>query len=189
MHARGGALLDRRSPASRRPEDHRPLMPAPKCPLDSLKTRRCITGFGMKRQWQLCMSALVLVAGLESQSAAQDGASIRAETAQQVDTVFAAWDNTRSPGCALGVSQSGNVVYSRGYGMSNLEYDVAITPDSIFQVGSISKQFTAFAIGLLASDGSALGTVTFVRAPSGATTGLTITMGGVRRLSFTRVEK
>jgi CubicO group peptidase (beta-lactamase class C family) len=37
--------------------------------------------------------------------------------------------------------------------MSNLEYDVAITPDSIFQAGSISKQFTAFAIALLASEG------------------------------------
>src|SRR5262245_39088699 len=75
------------------------------------------------------------------------------ETARRIDGVFAAWDSTTSPGGALGVSRDGAIVYSRGYGMANLEYDIAISPGSIFHVASISKQFTAFAVALLASDG------------------------------------
>jgi CubicO group peptidase (beta-lactamase class C family) len=79
--------------------------------------------------------------------------SITPELAQRIDSVFAQWDNARSPGCALGVGRNGAVVYSRGYGMANLEHDVPIATGSVFNVGSISKQFTAFSIGLLASDG------------------------------------
>jgi CubicO group peptidase (beta-lactamase class C family) len=72
---------------------------------------------------------------------------------KEIDAVFAKWDNTRSPGCAVAVSRSGQIVFARGYGMSNLEHDVPITPDSIFHVASISKQFTAACVQLLALDG------------------------------------
>lgn len=71
----------------------------------------------------------------------------------QVDAVFARWDHTNTPGCALGVSQNGRTVYERGYGMAELQYGLAITPQSIFHVASISKQFTAFSVALLAQDG------------------------------------
>lgn len=72
---------------------------------------------------------------------------------KQIDGVFAQWDNTRSPGCVVGVSRGGQVVFARGYGMSNLEHDVPNTPNSIFHVASISKQFTAAAVALLVADG------------------------------------
>jgi CubicO group peptidase (beta-lactamase class C family) len=71
----------------------------------------------------------------------------------QVDALFAPWSGTTTPGCAVAVSRDGALDYARGYGMGSLEYDVAITPESIFHVASVSKQFTAFAIGLLAQDG------------------------------------
>jgi CubicO group peptidase (beta-lactamase class C family) len=51
------------------------------------------------------------------------------------------------------VSRDGQVIYENGYGMANLELDVPITPASIFHVASVSKQFTAMAIALLARDG------------------------------------
>lgn len=70
-----------------------------------------------------------------------------------VNRVFAAWSNTDGPGCAVGVSRDGNVVYQNGYGMANLELDVPITAASIFHVASVSKQFTAMAVMLLARDG------------------------------------
>jgi CubicO group peptidase (beta-lactamase class C family) len=70
-----------------------------------------------------------------------------------VDAVFARWNHTDTPGCALGISQDGRIVYERGYGMSELQYGLAITPQSIFHVASISKQFTAFSAALLAQDG------------------------------------
>ncbi|HJV40549.1 serine hydrolase domain-containing protein [Caulobacter sp.] len=71
----------------------------------------------------------------------------------RIDALFAAWDGQDTPGCAVGVSRDGVLDYARGYGMSNLEFDVPITPGSVFHVASISKQFTAFSIGLLAQDG------------------------------------
>lgn len=71
----------------------------------------------------------------------------------QVDRVFTAWDHTDTPGCALGISDRGRQVYARGYGMSDLQHGLAITPASIFHVASVSKQFAAYSVGLLADDG------------------------------------
>lgn len=70
----------------------------------------------------------------------------------RVDAVFAAWDKPDSPGVALAVVREGQVVYSRGYGSAHLEYDVPITPRTVFHAASVSKQFTAFAIQLLAQE-------------------------------------
>ena len=71
----------------------------------------------------------------------------------KVDAVFHDYDRSDSPGCALGVYRDGRIVYERGYGMANLELGVANSPQSVFDIGSTSKQFTAFAIHLLARDG------------------------------------
>lgn len=75
-----------------------------------------------------------------------------AESAK-VDALFAEWNAPDSPGCALGVSRGGEIVYERGYGMANLELGVPITPASVFPAASISKQFTAMSILLLAERG------------------------------------
>jgi len=74
--------------------------------------------------------------------------------ARRVDRVFAAYDRTDSPGCAVGIYRNGAIRYARGYGMANLELGIAISPRTIFDLGSTSKQFTAFAIALLARDGA-----------------------------------
>ena len=71
----------------------------------------------------------------------------------QVDEIFVDRDSPDSPGCAVSVMEDGAIVYKRGYGMANLEYGVPITPSSIFHVASVSKQFTVFAVLLLAEEG------------------------------------
>ena len=71
----------------------------------------------------------------------------------RVDRIFAQWDQPNSPGCALAVMRDGQIIYQRGYGQATLEYDAPITPATIFHVASVSKQFTAFAITLLAQEG------------------------------------
>lgn len=71
----------------------------------------------------------------------------------RVDAVFHEYDRSDSPGCALGVYRDGKIVYERGYGMANLELGIANSPQSAFDIGSTSKQFTAFSIHLLARDG------------------------------------
>lgn len=57
------------------------------------------------------------------------------------------------PGAALAVVKDGKVIYSKGYGYANLEYGVENTPSTIFHIASVSKQFTAFAIAMLADQG------------------------------------
>ena len=75
------------------------------------------------------------------------------QTTEGIDEVFARFDDTRSPGCALGVIQGGELVFARGYGMANLEHGVPLTPRSVFRTGSVGKQFTASTVALLALDG------------------------------------
>src|SRR2546426_9382565 len=70
----------------------------------------------------------------------------------QVDQVFAKWTST-SPGCAVGVAVDGRPALTKAYGMADLEHDAKNTPDTIFEAGSVSKQFTAAAVLLLAKDG------------------------------------
>jgi CubicO group peptidase (beta-lactamase class C family) len=76
-----------------------------------------------------------------------------ADRRAQVDALFAEYQRTDSPGCALGVFHQGEIEYARGYGMANLELGAAITPSTVFDIGSTSKQFTAFAVLLLEQDG------------------------------------
>ncbi len=70
-----------------------------------------------------------------------------------VDAIFLSVDRRGSPGCALSIMRSGEIVYKQGYGEANLEYDIPIEPSSIFHVASVSKQFTALAVALLAAEG------------------------------------
>ena len=69
-----------------------------------------------------------------------------------VDALFAEWTR-ESPGCAVGVSEDGRIVLERAYGMADLEHAVPNRADTIFEAGSVSKQFTAAAVLLLAHDG------------------------------------
>src|SRR5687768_150369 len=73
--------------------------------------------------------------------------------AAAVDRIFAALDKPGSPGCALGVVRDGRIIYERGYGTADLEWDEPITPTTVFNIGSVSKQFVAAAIVVLAEQG------------------------------------
>lgn len=66
-----------------------------------------------------------------------------------VDAIFAQWDKPTSPGLALAIIQDGKIVYEKGYGMASLAEKRPITPDTVFYIGSVSKQFTAASIALL----------------------------------------
>ena len=70
----------------------------------------------------------------------------------EVDRVFAKW-TASTPGCAVGVAVGGTSVLTKAYGMADLEHGVANTADTIFEAGSVSKQFTAAAVLLLVEEG------------------------------------
>ena len=92
--------------------------------------------------------ATVLLAGL-----ALRGQNISPEISAKVDRVFDKWNKPDSPGCALGIYKDGHIAYKHGYGMANLNDDVSITSQTVFHVASMSKQFTAASILLLAQQG------------------------------------
>ena len=72
----------------------------------------------------------------------------------QVDALFAEWNRPDSPGCGVAaVSRNGSIGFERGYGMANVEQAVPISPSTVFDVASISKQFTAMSVMLLAERG------------------------------------
>ncbi len=73
--------------------------------------------------------------------------------AARVDKLFAQWDKPNSPGAMLGIIRGGKVIYERGYGTADLEHNVSISPATVFNIASTSKQFTAMSILLLARQG------------------------------------
>ncbi|HWO23134.1 MAG TPA: serine hydrolase domain-containing protein [Kofleriaceae bacterium] len=88
--------------------------------------------------------------GLRGADAQQIDAKI---DAKKIDAVMKDWTHKDGPGCAVAVVVRGKVVHAKGYGMADLERDVPITPDTVFDIASTSKQLTAAVILLLAADG------------------------------------
>lgn len=74
-------------------------------------------------------------------------------TNDKVDSIFERYTKSGSPGCALAVMKDGEIVYQQGYGLANLEHNLPILPSTVFNIGSMAKQFTAFAIALLEDEG------------------------------------
>ena len=68
-----------------------------------------------------------------------------------IDNLFG--DRNLKPGCAVGVIEDGKYIHKRGYGFANLEHEVKIDEDTIFRIGSVSKQFTTMAIAILEEKG------------------------------------
>ena len=84
--------------------------------------------------------------------------AVRDVAAEDIDALFQEMDGDDRPGCSLAVLHDGKPVYTRGFGMANLEHGIPNSPDSLFRIASTSKQFTAASVllaeeqGLLARD-------------------------------------
>ena len=95
---------------------------------------------------RLLLASIALPACLTAQAPALDLTPL-------VNRVFSRWDSTAGPGCAVGIDRPGAPRFTRAFGEADLEYDIPNKPETIFEAGSISKQFTAAATVLLALDG------------------------------------
>lgn len=100
----------------------------------------------------LVPAAFVLVACAASPAAG--AAQVDPAIAARVDDIFEQWSTETSPGCAVGVTQNGETLLERAYGMADLEWGIPNTPETIFEGGSVSKQFAAAAVNLLVLDGT-----------------------------------
>lgn len=70
----------------------------------------------------------------------------------EVDHIFS-WTKPNEPGCAVALSQKGKLVVNKAYGSADLERDVPLSTNSVFDAGSVRKQFVAAAILLLVEEG------------------------------------
>ena len=71
----------------------------------------------------------------------------------QVDSLFAPWNKPDVPGAAVTITHKGKVVYEKCFGLANLEYQIPITNETVFNLASVSKQYTALAVLLLEQEG------------------------------------
>jgi CubicO group peptidase (beta-lactamase class C family) len=105
------------------------------------------------RSKAVVLSLLMLATAAAVPGGARPRQTDKDEIGRQVDRIFAQWDRPASPGCALVVVRDGAIVYKRGYGMANLEHSIPMSPTSVMDTASVSKQFTAMCIAMLAEQG------------------------------------
>jgi CubicO group peptidase (beta-lactamase class C family) len=96
-------------------------------------------------------SPLTVLLGLVAAIVAAGPAHAQDRTSE-IDKIFS-WATPSSPGCSVAVAQHGKVIARRAYGLADLERDVAMTPETIFDAASVVKQFVAAATLLLVEEG------------------------------------
>ena len=96
---------------------------------------------------------VVLCATLLATHVCGCAAGKHAEMAQQMDRLLSGLYSPSEPGAAILVAKDGQVIFRRGYGLANVEHQVPITPDTVFRIASMTKQFTAVAILMLMEQG------------------------------------
>ncbi len=94
--------------------------------------------------------ALLLTFSL--QSGASEFASLPT-ISSAVDEIFADLDRNDGPGCAIGYARAGKLIYKKQFGMANLEHNISINSQTVFRIGSSSKQFVATSIAILSLQG------------------------------------
>lgn len=99
----------------------------------------------MKKRLTLVLILILVLTGSTIWSQTND-------TVNRIDQIFAQYHN-EMPGVAVAVALNGKAFYNKAFGLSNLEFPIPNTSETIFECGSVSKQFTAAAILLLAQEG------------------------------------
>ena len=80
-------------------------------------------------------------------------AGLPADFTARVDGLFAKWNRRDTPGCAVGIVHRGQVIYSKGFGSANLEYQAPNTPQTVFEVTAVSQSLTCVCLAMLMDEG------------------------------------
>ncbi|RFS17765.1 serine hydrolase [Emticicia sp. C21] len=98
---------------------------------------------------KLLLSSLLTILTLTTLLGQQKNAD---SIAIKIDAIFKKYDAKDRPGCAVGIIKNNQLVFKKGYGMANLEYDIPNTSTSVFDIASVSKQFAGYAIAKLLTE-------------------------------------
>lgn len=71
----------------------------------------------------------------------------------EIENTFSNWSNKTEPGISAGIIKDGKIIFLKGFGIANMETNTLITPQTKFQLGELSKQFTSLAILVLLENG------------------------------------
>ena len=82
-----------------------------------------------------------------------NGQNLPDSITKKINYYFTKWDTDKDPGLIIGIVRNDSLIFSKGYGMANLEYRIPISPKTVFYIASVSKQFTGFSIALLVRQG------------------------------------
>jgi len=74
-------------------------------------------------------------------------------TPSQIDAIFSQWNTQNKPGIAVGILNDGEIIYTKGYGLANLEHQIPISPKTRFHIGDLAKEFTVYSLLLLEQRG------------------------------------
>lgn len=99
--------------------------------------------------WFLLFTLLLILSSSCTETASQSSNNLEA----YVDDMFAQVDKKQTPGTAVMVVKDGEIILNKGYGMANLSHEIPITPTTVFDLASLSKQFCAYAISTLVEEG------------------------------------
>lgn len=80
------------------------------------------------------------------------GARAQPDTTKQIDNIFSSWNNS-TPGGSILVARGEKIIYHKAFGLADLEHNVPNTIETVFESGSVAKQFVAASVLLLASEG------------------------------------
>ena len=84
---------------------------------------------------------------------AEPPVNLPADFAARVDGLFAEWNRRDTPGCAVGIVHRGQVIYSKGFGLADLEYQMPNTPRTVFEVSVVSESLTCACLAILMDEG------------------------------------
>ena len=82
-----------------------------------------------------------------------NGQNLPDSITKQIDHYFTKWNTDKDPGLIVGIVRNDSLIFSKGYGIANLEYGIPISTKTVFYIASVSKQFTGFGIALLVRQG------------------------------------
>ena len=102
-----------------------------------------------------CLAGVLAAFVSSAETALSDEPAPRATTeiAAQIDKLFAPWNRGDSPGCAVGIVKGGKLIYSKGFGLANMDFPAPNTPETVFEMASFSKTLTCACIALLMDEG------------------------------------
>ena len=98
-------------------------------------------------------SIIILLMLCQFSPKAQTNQFISDSIKNKIDSLFKQWNSPNKPGGAVGIIRNDSLIYARGYGMADLEQQIPVTPQSIFYMCSLTKQFTGYSIALLVRQG------------------------------------